>query len=171
MSLIKDKGLLCIESTDTEKDVLTDRAYSYRDNDGEQEGVELYLGGVPSSDDSDILRSFLEQVYTSSATKPKLFTFEAFNNLYDCASALDQNEPNHNARLTYDCVYSILAGDIDSTRDVYDSLKDRDKNGTQVDENSEETENNANTGLIICGVVIVFCLAYIILILFRKGKR
>ncbi len=167
MSLVKAKGLLVIESTSGDKDALADRAYSCYGGKAVAEGAELYLSGVPTAEDGRVLVNFLDQVYAVPQGKSVLYTFEAFNNLYDCAIALDQNEPNSNARQTYDCIKSVLKGDTEATRQVYDALK---KAAENKNSNSDEEKSKTDIGIIICAIIIALGLAYLIFTLFGKDR-
>lgn len=162
MSLVKEKGLLVVESTSSEKDALSDRAYSCYGSNLTQGGAEVYFAGVPTAEDGSVLADFLRQVYAIPQEKPLLFTFEAFNNLYDCASALSQNEPNENGRQAYECINSILSGDYDKTREVYGKFTVN----TSTDENDK-----LPISIIVCIAICVAGLLYIVYILVKKGKK
>jgi len=165
MSLVKAKGLLVIESTSGDKDALADRAYSCYGSKADAEGTELYLSGVPTVDDGRALVDFLDQVYAAPQGKSMLYTFEAFNNLYDCAIALEQNEPNTNARQTYDCIKSVIKGDTEATRQVYDDLKK-----AADSQNGNEEKGRTNIGIIICAIIIALGLAYLVFTLYGKDR-
>ncbi len=167
MSLVKAKGLLVIESTSGDKDVLSDRSYSCYGSTVAGDGAELYFGGVPATDDGSLLINFLDQVYAIPKDKSVLYTFEAFNNLYDCAIALEQNEPNSNARQAYECINSILKGDTDATRGIYESLKAAAAAG---DSAGGKGKNKTDIGIAVCAVIIALGLVYLIFTLVGKDK-
>lgn len=119
-------------------------------------GYTLHLDGVPNDNFTapyDKLSSQYNELVKEKAEKSNLLvSFKAFNDVYDCASAIEDTVPNENARKTYELLKGITDG----------SLKD-----TTVDKKDE-----SNHSIIIAAsclvVAVIGALAYI---LYRKGKK
>lgn len=92
-------------------------------------GVTLKLAGVPSDKDStpldNLKNDFVRFKNSSIKNKAVVFTFSAFNDLYDCAAGLDETIPNEPARDAYNFVSDIVAytGVEEESSDAEESIE------------------------------------------------
>lgn len=117
--VVKENGLLSIALTTVSGTVNTDACFAANENIGRRlsvaegfTGATLKLEAVPSAgDDSALtkLRSDFDK-FKNSVVKasPIVFTFNAFNDLYDCAAGLEEAIPNENAREAYDFISNVI---------------------------------------------------------------
>lgn len=178
MALAEEKGLFTIAATAKGHAIEADFVYAcnaeFSDRLGavKDGGVVVSLGGVPNDSDDSHLRALLSdgiQLCEFDGDTPKLFTFEANNNLYDCAISIEQNVPNKNGRLAYDCIKSYIDGDFEALRNVYDGLLKTD-DGTEDKNGGGEDKGLPNEVIAAIAVCVagLICIAYI---LYRKAKR
>ncbi|MBQ4648505.1 MAG: DUF4855 domain-containing protein [Clostridia bacterium] len=171
ISLAKEKGLECVAVTAEGHPIEADKVYAsnkqFEDRFGavEHGGVVLPLDGVPTDEDNSSVKKLLENAIEFSefdGSAPLLFTFEAFNNLYDCAIATAQDFPNENGRLAYDCVKDCLKRDFEGLRSVYKELKSADNSAS---------EDNLPLNIIFSTALCAAGAGAISYILIRKAKR
>ncbi len=123
-------------------------------------GVVFELEGVPNAESVNPLKALIECIgrFKECKTKPVLFTFEAYNNLYDCAIALEGTEPNKNGRLTYECINSLICGDYAFPETVRTQLSEEKASDSSVNEERRTIPPDvvipSALGLILVGLVI-----------------
>lgn len=171
ISFAKEKGLECVAVTAEGHPIEAEKVYAsnegFEDRFGavEHGGVVLSFDGVPVTEDTASVKKLLENAIEFSefdGSAPLLFTFEAFNNLYDCAIATAQDLPNENARLAYDCVKDCLKRDFEGLRGVYKELESVD---------NSVSEDDLPMNVIFSAVLCAVGAGAISYILIRKAKR
>ncbi len=177
MQLAKERGLVTIASTKGGEQIEADVIYAAQGDFTERidasncNGIELPFDGVPTNDDASHLSAFLDKAFAlETCEKRLLFTFEAYNNIYDCAIALSQDEPNKNGRLAYECINNLLNDDYDTLREVNNALdKENDKKPNSANKNGDD--NKLTLDIVIPVIIFIVCVLGIIYILVRKAKK
>jgi len=125
IKLAKDKGLDCVVSTaigGTEDARFIASSPSIKnqiDMDVENKGYSLRLNGVP--DDSDnkpytgLISDYNQLRDAKIGRADMLFSFRAYNDVYDCASSIESAVPNPKARKAYELLKEIIECPFDET--------------------------------------------------------
>ncbi len=117
-------------------------------------GYTLLLDGVPDESHTspyDKLSADYGELVKKDATLKLLVRFKAFNDVYDCASAIENSVPNENGRKAYELLKAIIDG--------------------SVGENSVEEKTGNRYGIVIAvSCLAVAMVTLLVYTLYRKGK-
>lgn len=164
----KEKGLLCVASSAIGGKIDGAKVFAANKKiedqlamDHEGKGYTLTLSGVPDDSSADPYNSLVSDY---NALKAKgigkadlMFKFRAYNDVYDCASAIENAVPNPKARSAYELLKEITDCSFDKNDAVFD----------------EETSWDAPWlywGSAALAVVGTLGICYLVYALVKKGK-
>lgn len=163
----KEMGLLCIISTAVGCDIEGIKVFADNKKVSNQlamknTGYTLTLDGVPDDNSNapydDLLSDFDALKNQKIGSSDLLFKFRAYNDIYDCASAIENTVPNPNGRAAYDLIKEIIDCPFDQSSFV-----------------NKTEENTGNTWFYITGTAVALVgtagILYLVYVLVKKGKN
>lgn len=178
--VVADAKLLSVAFTTIGGTITTDACFTANENLNRRfslaesyTGATMRLNGVPSNDDAapltELEHDFSKFKASAIKSKPVVFTFNAFNDVYDCASALEETVPNKKARAAYDLISEIVEYDGHEPEAEVSEISEI---SDDVEENEGRIANGAEYWIYAAVALLsVACIAYVVFVLVKKGRN